>query len=86
MNTPAGGIDMQRIVDIIINTHKANQYVFTVGNGGSSSTASHFTNDLVKGCSVYGRPGIRSICLTDSSTLLTCLSYDFSYDEALMMY
>ena len=61
-------------------------YVYIVGNGGSSATASHFTNDLIKGCSVYGRRGIKSVCLTDSSSVITCLSNDYSYEEAIMIY
>lgn len=70
----------------ILTIYNNNKMIFTAGNGGSSANASHLTNDLIKGCAVYGRTGIKSVCLTDSSTVLTCLSNDFSYEDALMKY
>ena len=50
--------------------------VLTMGNGGSSSTAQHLAQGL---CDV----GVRAICLTDNTALLTALSNDESYEEAL---
>ena len=55
--------------------------VFLIGNGGSAATASHVTNDLVKGCRVGNTPGFRAFCLSDSNALVTCLANDFSYEE-----
>jgi D-sedoheptulose 7-phosphate isomerase len=55
--------------------------VFLMGNGGSAATASHVTNDLVKGCRVGDTPGFRAFCLSDSNALVTCLANDFSYEE-----
>lgn len=74
---------IDKIVNNIISVYNKNKIVYTVGNGGSSSTASHFTSDLIKGCALNGRSGIKSICLTDSSSVLTCLSNDYSYEDAL---
>jgi D-sedoheptulose 7-phosphate isomerase len=47
--------------------------VFVIGNGGSSSIASHAVVDFVKAA------GVRALCPTDAS-LLTCFSNDFGYD------
>lgn len=55
--------------------------VFLMGNGGSAATASHVTNDLVKGCRAGDAPGFRAFCLSDSNALVTCLANDFSYEE-----
>jgi len=55
--------------------------VFLMGNGGSAATASHVTNDLVKGCRAGDTPGFRAFCLSDSNALVTCLANDFSYEE-----
>jgi len=55
--------------------------VFLMGNGGSAATASHVTNDLVKGCRAGDKPGFRAFCLSDSNALVTCLANDFSYEE-----
>ena len=49
--------------------------IFVVGNGGSSSTASHFVNDwskILKG---------KVFSLTDNVPMLTALANDISYDE-----
>ncbi|MCL2096106.1 MAG: SIS domain-containing protein [Oscillospiraceae bacterium] len=77
--------DMNALSDIankLLETKQNGGTVFTAGNGGSSATASHMVNDLTKGCRVHGREGFKAICLSDSSTLVTCLANDFSYDEA----
>ena len=77
--------DMKALSDIaskLIETKQKGGTVFTAGNGGSSATASHMVNDLTKGCRVHGREGFKAICLSDSSTVVTCLANDFSYEEA----
>ena len=74
--------DMKALSDIALKLIEIKQnggILFTAGNGGSSATASHMVNDLTKGCRVHGREGFRAICLSDSSTLVTCLANDFSY-------
>jgi len=76
---------MKALSDIALKLIEIKQnggIIFTSGNGGSSATASHMVNDLTKGCRVHGREGFRAICLSDSSTLVTCLANDFSYEEA----
>ncbi len=70
-----------RIAEILLDAYRRGATVFTAGNGGSSATASHMVNDLMKGCAVNGRPGFRAICLSDSSALVTCFANDFSYEE-----
>ncbi|MBQ3792648.1 MAG: SIS domain-containing protein [Clostridia bacterium] len=73
---------LSRIAEEIVLTKKTGNRIFTAGNGGSAANASHFCNDLTKGCRVYGRNGFIAECLSDSSPVQTCLSNDFSYAEA----
>jgi len=54
--------------------------VFTCGNGGSASTASHFICDMVKGASYTREKRFRMMALTDSLPTLTAYSNDVSYD------
>jgi len=55
--------------------------VFTCGNGGSASTASHFVTDIVKGAS-YGRDRkFRIQALTDSFSTITAYGNDVSFDS-----
>ncbi len=70
-----------KIAEFIINTKKTNSRIFTAGNGGSAATASHITNDLLKGCRVGSNTGFAAFSLNDSVPIITCLANDFSYDE-----
>ena len=72
---------LNQIGELLLEKKRNGKTIFLIGNGGSSATASHVTNDLVKGCRVAGLPGLRAVCLNDSSTLLTCLANDFSYAD-----
>jgi D-sedoheptulose 7-phosphate isomerase len=56
------------------------QRVFTCGNGGSASTASHFVCDIVKGASFGRAQRFRITALTDNVATLTAYSNDLSYD------
>jgi D-sedoheptulose 7-phosphate isomerase len=50
---------LTEVVDILRNAKESGNTVYTFGNGGSHSTASHFACDLLKAC------GIRAICISD---------------------
>jgi len=69
------------IINEILISKKKDRTIFTAGNGGSSATASHFINDLVKGARVNNREGFRARSLNDSTAMMTCLANDFSYEE-----
>jgi len=72
---------LARAARMILETKKTGARIYTAGNGGSHATASHMSNDLVKGCRVLGREGFRCMCFGDLSAIVTCLANDFSYDE-----
>jgi len=63
---------IRKVAEVI----KKSNLVLTMGNGGSSSTAQHFAQGL---CNA----GIRTICLTDNTSLLTAISNDKDYKESL---
>ena len=54
--------------------------IFTCGNGGSASTASHFVCDVVKGASFNRAKRFRIMALTDSLPTITAYSNDVNYD------
>lgn len=57
-----------------------NRQIFTCGNGGSASTASHFVTDMLKGAS-YGRAQrFRIHALADSLSTLTAYANDVGYE------
>ena len=55
--------------------------IFTMGNGGSASTASHFTCDLGKGTIQEGRPKFRAFCLNDNVSIMTAWANDTHYSN-----
>ena len=72
---------MYKIATRLLAAKSAGRTIFTAGNGGSAATASHIINDLTKGCRVGHREGFRTVCLDDSSVLVTCLANDFCYED-----
>ena len=61
---------MKELIDLI---KKAN-YVFVCGNGGSASTAEHFTCDLLS-------KDIKAICLNSNVSAITMIGNDFGYEQ-----
>src|SRR3954467_11179825 len=78
-----GGVDLEvvgRVIDLLKEARDKKRHVFTCGNGGSASTASHFVTDMVKGASYNRDARFRIIALNDSLPTLTAYSNDVSYD------
>ncbi len=51
-----------------------------MGNGGSSSTASHFVNDFNKGLSEHLEQQFRFVCLNDNVPTVLSIANDIGYD------
>jgi len=64
---------MENIVEIIRQKREAGNTVFVCGNGGSASTAEHFTNDLFS-------KGVRAICLNSNTSIMTMIANDYGYE------
>ena len=72
---------INRAIEMIRATWMADKQIFTCGNGGSASTASHYITDWGKmACLATGRP-LRGYCLNDNIGMLTAYGNDFSYAE-----
>jgi D-sedoheptulose 7-phosphate isomerase len=54
--------------------------LFWCGNGGSAADSQHMAAELV-GRFKNNRKALRSIALTTDSSVLTCVSNDYSYDD-----
>lgn len=66
--------DLEAILNAIRWAKANNRCVYIVGNGGSSSTASHFANDLLKSCN------IKAIAI-DSTPIITAFGNDDGYSK-----
>ncbi len=71
------------IVDTLALCINRSGTIWTAGNGGSASTASHLTCDLAKGVSLARQSGVKSFCLNDNMAINTAWANDFSYEVVL---
>ena len=69
------------VVEKLLDARSSDSLVITMGNGGSASTASHFTADLLKTAIIQDQKRFRALCLTDNIPVMTAWSNDTSYDE-----
>ena len=72
---------IQDVIDVLLSANYVGSMVFTLGNGGSAATASHFACDLTKGTITPGRPRFRVMALTDNTPLITAWSNDIAYED-----
>ncbi len=72
---------IRSVIELIMQTYRADKQIFVIGNGGSASTASHFACDLGKGTIVEGKPRLRVISLTDNVALMSAWANDLSYED-----
>lgn len=68
--------DISDAIDILFKAWENSATVFIAGNGGSSSTASHFACDLAKWTMSEGKKRFRVIALTDNMPIYSALMND----------
>ena len=73
---------VQRIVDIFRDARERGSFIYIAGNGGSSSTASHWVNDLGKATKRSGRRPLKAMCLSDNVPWFSALSNDEGYERS----
>jgi len=82
--------EISKFIEILFEAWKNGKKVISMGNGGSASTASHFTGDLSKTVInpssekeiVSYKKGFKAICLNDNPALLTAWINDCGWDKA----
>jgi len=72
---------LSALVGSLLAAHERGQTIFTCGNGGSASTASHLAQDLAKGTLVEGVAAFRTECLADNVSGLTAWANDEGYEH-----
>jgi phosphoheptose isomerase len=68
--------EYKKIVDILLDCYKQGGVVFTMGCGGSASTATHFAADLAK---TVG--GFKAISLVDNIPLVSAYTNDSGWES-----
>ena len=66
--------DIHKITEILFDAWGESKTIYLCGNGGSASTASHFTCDLVK-------LGLKAQCLNDNPAIITAVTNDDGFDN-----
>src|SRR3972149_4388840 len=71
--------EIARAVDVLFNCWQREGTVFTAGNGGSASTATHLACDLAKATIVPGRRRLKTVCLVDNVPLNSAWTNDSGF-------
>ena len=72
---------IRKITNILMKKRDAGKTIFTVGNGGSASTASHFVSDLLKTSITKKNKRFKAISLVDNLPVILAWANDASYDD-----
>lgn len=59
--------------------------IYTMGNGGSAATASHFVCDFNKGISCTVGKKFNLVCLSDNTPIITAIANDISYEDVFSL-
>jgi len=73
--------DIERVIELLHKAWLEDRQIFLAGNGGSTSTATHFASDLMKFTSVEGKPRFQAIALTDNAPLISALTNDLGWEN-----
>lgn len=73
--------DTDRVIEILFQAWRNGNRVYTCGNGGSASTATHFVCDLIKTVAPEGKRGFQAECLNDNIPLVLALINDDGFDN-----
>ena len=68
-------------LNLLLEAYHNRKWVYIFGNGGSSSTASHFENDFNKGVSETLKTKFRFRCLNDNVATLMAVANDIGFEE-----
>jgi D-sedoheptulose 7-phosphate isomerase len=70
-----------QINDLLFLSLERGKHVFTMGNGGSGSTASHLVSDLNKGACFDQPKKFKALCLNDNVPTLLAYANDVSFND-----
>ena len=72
---------IDRAIEILYGAWKSDRQVFTIGNGGSASTATHLACDLNKWVSDEAERKFRAFSLVDNIPLVSALTNDNGWGD-----
>ena len=78
------GETFEAITTSIIDAYHSEKTIFSMGNGGSAATASHFAADINKGCCLDLDKKFKVICLNDNISTMLALANDLAYEAVFI--
>jgi D-sedoheptulose 7-phosphate isomerase len=72
---------MTRLGETLLRAYRHDKQVFVIGNGGSSSTASHMAADLAKNTIGPNMKRFRIATLSENAAIVTALANDLGYEN-----
>jgi D-sedoheptulose 7-phosphate isomerase len=75
---------LARAAELLLDCYRRQGRVWTLGNGGSASTAQHFACDLAKFVIPSGARPFDTRCLTDNVSLYTAWANDAARDDVFV--
>ena len=75
---------VEQAIQAIIGAFDNKRTVFTCGNGGSATTASHMAADLGKNSAMPGKERLRVIGLADNMSWFSALGNDLGYENVFV--
>lgn len=73
--------NFEKMIEEFMSAYEEEKNIFVMGNGGSGSTASHWTCDINKGCCLQLEKKFKMICLNDNIPTMMAYGNDISYDD-----
>jgi D-sedoheptulose 7-phosphate isomerase len=72
---------LAQLGEMLYRAYQNEKQVFTLGNGGSASTASHMAADIAKNTIGPNMRRFRVVSLNDNTAMLTALANDLGYEN-----
>jgi D-sedoheptulose 7-phosphate isomerase len=73
--------EIDKAIELLFEAWKNGSQVFTCGNGGSASTATHFACDLSKTTIIKDKKRFKAYCLNDNIPLMSAIINDEGFDN-----
>jgi D-sedoheptulose 7-phosphate isomerase len=72
--------EIEKAIVCLKNARDTGHFIYSMGNGGSAATASHFAGDFNKGLSLGRKKRFKFIALNDNLPTILSLANDVSYE------
>jgi D-sedoheptulose 7-phosphate isomerase len=73
--------NFDKMIQEFMVSYEKERNIFVMGNGGSGSTASHWSCDINKGCCLKLEKKFKMLCLNDNIPTMMAYANDISYDD-----